>query len=77
VLSALSDESWRQLDLSGCSRLFAADMIAVAGRMPNLQVLDVSGESVVNQSVNRTLLLLQEVWWCRHCCDVLHSPLTV
>eukprot|EP00775_Hariotina_reticulata_P011201 gene11201-11351_t len=43
VLAALSDESWRQLDLAGCSRLFAADIIAVAARMPNLQVLDVSG----------------------------------
>jgi hypothetical protein len=43
VLAALADGSWSQLDLAGCRRLYAAEVLAVAHAMPGIRVLDVTG----------------------------------
>eukprot|EP00879_Flechtneria_rotunda_P013142 GHRR01013727.1.p1 GENE.GHRR01013727.1~~GHRR01013727.1.p1 ORF type:complete len:222 (+),score=79.32 GHRR01013727.1:390-1055(+) len=43
MLRAVADESWTQLDLSGCSKLFGADLVEVASTMPNMQVVDFTG----------------------------------
>ncbi|KAF8065639.1 hypothetical protein HT031_003240 [Scenedesmus sp. PABB004] len=43
VLAALADPEFTSLDLSGCRRLFAADVLAVAPSMPAVRVLDVQG----------------------------------
>lgn len=46
LLSCLADDSWRQLDLAGCSKLYATELLAAAARMPHLTALDVSGGQV-------------------------------
>jgi hypothetical protein len=43
VLSVLADAEWTQLDLSGCSRLNGAQLLALAHLMPNIRTLDVTG----------------------------------
>lgn len=43
MLSCLADDSWRQLDLAGCSKLYGAELLAAAARMPHLTALDVTG----------------------------------
>jgi hypothetical protein len=43
LLSSLADDSWHQLDLAGCSKLFGAQLLAVVARMPQLTSLDVTG----------------------------------
>lgn len=46
LLSSFADDSWTQLDLAGCSRLYGAEILAAAPRMPKLTALDVTGEGV-------------------------------
>ncbi|WIA11231.1 hypothetical protein OEZ85_011358 [Tetradesmus obliquus] len=43
VLAALADAEWGCLDLAGCRRLNAAEVLAAAGSMPHIRVLDVTG----------------------------------
>lgn len=45
VLSSLAADSWTHLDLSGCSRLFGAELLAAAHKMPRLTTLDISGNN--------------------------------
>jgi hypothetical protein len=45
VLAALADAEWSQLDLAGCRRLNAAEVLAVAAVMPHIRVLDMTGEA--------------------------------
>lgn len=46
MLSCLADDSWRQLDLAGCSKLYGTELLAAAPRMPHLTALDISGGQV-------------------------------
>lgn len=48
VLHAFADSAWESLDVSGCTALCAADLLAAAPRMPHLRVLDVTGEALMN-----------------------------
>lgn len=43
MLSSLADDSWQQLDLAGCSKLYGAELLAAAAKMPKLAALDVTG----------------------------------
>jgi hypothetical protein len=43
MLSCLADDSWRQLDLAGCSKLYGTELLAAAAKMPQLTALDVTG----------------------------------
>jgi len=43
VLSSLADDSWLHLDLAGCSKLYGAELLAAAPRMPRLKALDLTG----------------------------------
>jgi predicted methyltransferase len=62
VLSALADGEWSQLDLAGCRRLNAAEVLAVAGVMPGVRVLDVTGGRCCEQ---RYHMLVVEVEFLR------------
>jgi hypothetical protein len=43
LLSSLADDSWQLLDLAGCSKLFGAELLAAAAKMPKLAALDATG----------------------------------
>jgi hypothetical protein len=49
MLSCLADDTWRQLDLAGCSKLYGTELLAAAAKMPRLAALDVTGMHISAQ----------------------------
>jgi hypothetical protein len=49
MLSSLADDSWKQLDLAGCSKLYGAELLAAAAKMPKLAALDVTGTQLQDE----------------------------
>lgn len=43
MLSCLADDSWQQLDVAGCSKLYGAELLAAAVKLPRLVALDITG----------------------------------
>jgi hypothetical protein len=73
MLASLADESWSQLDVSGCSRICGAELLAAAPSMPHITALDVTGVSWWMLLASKQLDVTGLSWWLLLASGQCHS----